>query len=81
MRALKTAINEKHVDKAQYEDRFDQFQNDMRLLKGKSITLAKLISISSAFDIAVDLTLRDKPDCPNPMHREITVDLTEERPK
>ena len=81
MRALKTAINEKQVDKAQYEDRFDQFQNDMRLLKGKSITLAKLISISSAFDIAVDLTLRDKPDCPNPMHREITVDLTEERPK
>lgn len=79
MRALKAAINAKQVDKAQYEDRFDQFQNDMRLLKGPSITLAKLISISSAFDISVDLTLRDKPDCPNPMNTEITVDLTEGR--
>jgi hypothetical protein len=79
MKALKTAINAKQVDKAQYEHRFPQFQNDMRLLKGPSITLAKLVSISSAFDIGVELTLRDKQDCPNPMHQEINIDLTEGR--
>lgn len=79
MKALKTAINSKQVDKKQYEDRFDQFQNDMRLLKGNSITLAKLISICGAFDISAELTLRDKEDIPNPMNTEITVDLTEGR--
>ena len=79
MRALKQAINSKQVDKKQYEDRFEQYQNDMRLLKGSSITLGKLVSICTAFDIGVDLTLRDKEDCPNPMNTEIVVDLTEGR--
>lgn len=79
MRALKTAINSKQVDKCQYEDRFDQFQNDMRLLKGNSVTLAKLISICNAFDISAELTLKDKDGIPNPMNTEITVDLTEGR--
>ena len=79
MKALKSAINAKGVDKKQYEDRFDQFQNDMRLLKGSSITLGKLISICSSFDIAAELTLRDKPDVPNPIGTEFTVDLTEDR--
>ena len=79
MKALKSAINAKQVDKRQYEDRFDQFQNDMRLLKGNSITLAKLISICNAFDIDAELTLRDKQDIPNPMNTEFTVDLTEGR--
>lgn len=81
MRALKTAINSKQVDKKQYEDRFEQFQNDMRLLKGSSITLGKLISICDAFDISAELTLRDKVDIPNPMNQEITIDLTEGRNK
>ena len=79
MRALKQAINSKQVDKKQYEDLFEQYQNDMRLLKGSSITLGKLVSICTAFDIGVDLTLRDKEDCPNPMNTEIVVDLTEGR--
>jgi hypothetical protein len=77
MRILKEAINSKGIDKKQYEDRFDQYQNDMRLLKGKSITLSKLISICSAFDISATLTLKDKDDVPNPIGREITVELTE----
>lgn len=81
MKALKTAINAKQVDKKQYEDRFEQFQNDMRLLKGNSITLGKLISICDAFDISAELTLRDKVDIPNPMNQEITIDLTEGRNK
>lgn len=79
MRALKTAINAKQVDKKQYEDRFDQFQNDMRLLKSTSITLAKLISICGAFDIEAELILRDKFDVPNPMNTEVSVNLTEGR--
>ena len=80
MRALKTAINLKRIDTKQYEDRFDQFQNDMRLLKGNSITLGKLISISNAFDISADLTLRDRDDnTPNPINQTIVIDLTEGR--
>lgn len=80
MRALKTAINLKHVDPKQYEDRFEQYQNDMRLLKGNSITLGKLISISTAYDISVDITLRDRDDdTPNPMNQTIVIDLTEGR--
>lgn len=80
MKALKSSINAKRIDPKQYEDRFEQYQNDMRLLKGKSITLGKLISISNAFDISVDLTLRDKDaDSPNPMNQTITIDLTDGR--
>ena len=80
MKALKTAINLKHIDTKQYEDRFDQFQNDMRLLKGNSITLGKLISISTALDISVDLTIRDRDEnTPNPMNQTIVIDLTEGR--
>ena len=80
MRALKTAINLKRIDTKQYEDRFDQFQNDMRLLKGNSITLGKLISISNALDISVDITLRDRDEnTPNPINQTIMIDLTEGR--
>ena len=80
MSALKTAINSKRVNKHAYEDRFEQFQNDMRLLKGNSITLGKLITLCNGFDISCTLTLRDKPVAMNPMDQEITIDLTEGRP-
>lgn len=79
MKQLKMAINDKMIDKKQYEDRFPQFQNDMRLLRGHSITLGKLISICAAFDIAVELTLKDKPNAPNPIGSEYVVDLTIDR--
>lgn len=80
MKALKTAINSKRIDAKQYEDRFDQFQNDMRLLKGNSITLGKMISISGAFDMSAVLILKDRDDnVPNPMNQTITIDLTEGR--
>ena len=81
MRALKTAINAKQIDKKQYEDRFDQFQNNMRLLfKGHSITLSKMKEICTGFDIACELTLRDRSGAVNPMNTEISLDLTEGRP-
>ena len=80
MAALKQAINMKQVDKRNYEDRFTQFQNDMRLLKGNTITLGKMINICNGFDISCSLTLRDKDNAVNPMNDEITVNLTENRP-
>ena len=79
MKAMKEAINLKQVDIKQYENRFDQFQNDIRLLKGKSITLAKLISTCNNFDISAELTLRDREGCANPMNTEIKINLTEGR--
>ena len=81
MKALKTAINLKRIDPKQYEHRFPQYQNDMRLInKGKSITLGKLVSIGAACDIAVEITLKDKyNDVPNPMNQTIVIDLTEGR--
>lgn len=80
MAAIKKAINAKQVNKKVYEERFPQFQNDMRLLRGNSITLAKMISICNGFDIACEITLRDKDKAANPMNTEITIDLTENRP-
>ena len=79
MKAVKEAINLKKVDKKQYESRFDQFQNDIRLLKGKSITLGKMISICNNFDISAEITLRDREGCANPMNSEIKINLTEGR--
>lgn len=80
MKILKEAINSKQVDKKAYESRFTQFQNDMRLLKGNSITLSKLIGICEGFDISCVLTLRDKDGAVNPMKKELSLDLTEGRP-
>ena len=48
----------------------------MRLLKGKSITLAKMKSIYDKFDIEAELILRDKEGCANPMNKEIKMNLT-----
>jgi hypothetical protein len=79
MKALKTAINSKQIDKKAYESRFDQFQNNMRLLKGPTITLAKMKEICEGFDIACELTLTDKEGAVNPIGTEIVVDLTEGR--
>lgn len=79
MKAVKEAINLKQVDIKQYESRFDQFQNDIRLLKGKSITLGKLISTCDNFDISAELILKDREGCANPMNSEIRINLTEGR--
>lgn len=76
MAAVKEAINSKRIDIKQYEQRFDQFQNDLRLLRGKSITLAKMKSVCEKLDLEADIVLRDKAGCPNPMGKEITVKIT-----
>ena len=78
MVAMKKAINSKQMDIKQYESRFDQYQNDLRLLKGESITLGKIISTCNNFDMSATLIIKDKnPDVPNPMGIEIKVDLTD----
>lgn len=78
MIAIKQAINSKQVDIKQYESRFNQFQNDIRLLKGKTITLGKLISTCDNFDIEAVLTLKDKKGkIANPMNTEFKINLTQ----
>ena len=51
----------------------------MRLLKGNSITLSKLIGICNGFDISCVMTLKDKEDAVNPIGDEIVIDLTDGR--
>lgn len=74
---IKSAINSKEVDIKQYEHRFPQYQNDIRVLKeSKSITLLKLTTACNAFDINAELILKDKEGCANPMGNEIRISLT-----
>lgn len=77
MRALKEAICTKNIDIDVYADRFlDNFNNDKRLLKGSSITISKMKSICNKLDLKVTLTISDtSPDVPNPMGKEISVDI------
>ena len=77
MVAIKSAINAKAINKNAYEQRFTQFQNDMRLLRGHKITLKKLITMCNGFDLVCDLTLRDADNAVNPMGSPITVRLND----
>ena len=75
MWAVKTALHLKNMNIDNYADRFEEnFNNDKRLLKGKSITNAKLKSICPKLDMKVTLTISDMhPDVPNPIGKDITV--------
>ena len=77
MRAMKQAICLKNIDIDAYADRFaDNFNNDKRLLKGSTITIAKMKSICDKLDIKVTLTLSDASNTvPNPIGKSITVDI------
>lgn len=77
MKAMKQAICQKNIDIDAYADRFsDNFNNDKRLLKGSSITIAKMKSICDKLDIKVTLTLSDaNENVPNPIGESITVDI------
>lgn len=79
--ALKQAINIKEVDMDKYKPRFNQFNNDIRVLtkpENTSITLGKLVDFCNNMDIEAELILRDKPNAPNPMAREVVVKLTDD---
>jgi len=81
IKAFKEAIASKKCDINKYAPRFgDNYCNDRRILKGSSITMNKLISMSKKLDIEVELILRNanNGDVPNPMDRTISVILTGE---
>ena len=79
MRALKTAINEKHVDLDKYAGRFsNNYPNDKRQLKNNQVTLNIIKRFCNNMDMEALLIIRDKsPDVPNPLGKDIIVSLTE----
>lgn len=80
MVCLKTALNEKQIDFDKYAPRFgDNFPNDKRKMKDKSVTLNIIKRFCEKCDMEAILTLRDKnQNVPNPIGREITMSLTED---
>ena len=79
MRALKMALNSKHIDLDKYAGRFGaNFPNDKRQLKGNNITLNIIKRYCENCDMEAILILKDsRPDVPNPIGKEISVSLTE----
>ena len=78
MAALKEAINCKQCDINAYSTRFNgNLLNDIRILKGHSITLSKLKTYGNALDMKMTLTIEDQnPDVPNPIGKSISVEIT-----
>lgn len=78
MKALKTAVLEKHIDLDKYEPRFgSNYNNDKRLFNKSNISLSMTKRLCEALDIKATLILEDKnEDVPNPIGRKITVELT-----
>ena len=78
MKALKSAVLDKHIDLDKYEPRFgSNYNNDKRLFNKNTISLSMLKRVCDALDIEATLTLTDKnEDVPNPMGRTIEVKLT-----
>jgi len=76
MAGLKEAVIEKNIDIDKYQDRFPNFANDKRQFKCRDITLKMLSRITKALDIKVTMTMSDtSPDVPNPIGKEIFVDI------
>lgn len=78
MKALKSAVLDKHIDLDKYEPRFgSNYNNDKRLFNKNTISLSMLKRVCDALDIEATLTLTDKnEDVPNPMNKTIEVKLT-----
>ena len=78
MKALKTAVLDKHIDLDKYEPRFgSNYNNDKRLFNKNTISLSMMKRMCEALDIDATLILTDKSDdVPNPMGRTIEVKLT-----
>lgn len=85
LRAIKEAINSKHIDAESYKQKFpcdSDFNNDMRALKGEgvdNISFFKAKRILNAFDLDMVLTIKDKPNAVNPIGKTISVKLTGEK--
>ena len=81
MRALKQAINDKHIDLDKYSSRFgEDYPNKKRKLKDHKVTLNLLKNYCSNLDMKMTLIIEDKSaDVANPIGHNITVDLTESK--
>lgn len=79
MKAIKSALNAKHVDFNAYAPRFGMnFPNNKRQLNNNSATLKFLKTFCECLDLDAELTIKDKnPNVPNPMGRVIHVSLTD----
>ena len=78
MKAIKTAIVQKHIDLDKYGYRFgNNYPNDKRLLKKDDITLLKGIAYADCLDFDIYAIIKDNnPDVPNPIGAPIVVKLT-----
>lgn len=75
---LKQALTQKNVDLTSYKHRFQaEFSNDLRILtRGNSITFNKLRAIAQATDMEVEVIIRDRPGCANPIGEELHTIIT-----
>jgi hypothetical protein len=84
LRAIKQAINDKHIDADSYRSKFpsiSDYNNDMRALKSNTnhtISFFKAKRILDSFDMEGVFIIKDKKDACNPTGKEYTVVLTEE---
>ena len=78
MRALKTAIIEKHIDIDKYQDGYgDNFPNDKRKLKDSDISIRLAERHFRVLGIKAEIVLSDaSPDTPNPIGKEIKIPIT-----
>lgn len=78
MKAIKTAIVNKHIDLDKYAYRFgNNYPNDKRLLKKDDMTLLKGISYANCLDFDIYAIIKDNSeDVPNPIGSPIVVKLT-----
>ena len=78
MRALKTAVIQKHIDLDKYADRFgENYPNDKRKFKDSSISLMLLKRFGENLDMNIQIKISDaNPNVPNPMGNPVTIQLT-----
>lgn len=80
LKLIKEALGAKAIDPESYRQRLGtDFSNCMRLItskKNKGITLKKLTSLATAYDLEVDLRISDKPGCVNPMNKTLQARIT-----
>jgi len=74
---LKDAINRKKIDMTVYSKRFgSDASNNLRLLNNShSITFMKLKAFAEALDLELNLTITDKPGCPNPVGETLSAKI------
>ena len=74
---LKDAINRKKIDMNVYSKRFgSDASNNLRLLNNShSITFMKLKAFAEALDLQIEMSISDKPNCPNPVGETLSTKI------